>query len=209
MENPDETQRNSDYNSLEKLDFEIPSWEQIHSLVHAICDDIEKSNFKPDIIVGISRGGWIPARIVSDFLGNSQLANVSVEFYKQLGETKSKPTITQPISVSVRDRKILLVDDVADTGQSLKLVEKHLKKNGASKIKIASIFYKPWSAVVPDYYQIKTDLWIIFPWEIKESIKKIIEKFRNQKISIQDIKDRLIKLGLDTKMLNIFINQEM
>jgi hypoxanthine phosphoribosyltransferase len=201
MEKSGKVKRNSDCNSLEKLDFEIPSWEQIHSLVLAISDDIEKSNFKPDIIVGISRGGWIPARIVSDFLGNSKLGSVSVEFYEQPRKTKSKPTLTQPISVSVKDKKILLVDDVADTGQSLKLVETHLKSNGASMIKIASIYYKPWSIVIPDYYRKETSLWIIFPWEIKESLIKLIEKFRRQNISVNDIKRRLVQLGINSELI--------
>ncbi len=201
MEKSGKAKRNSDYNCFQKLDFEIPSWEQIHRLVLSISKDIEKSDFKPDIIVGISRGGWIPARIISDFLGNPQLANVSVEFYERFGKTKSKPTITQPISVSVADKKILLVDDVADTGQSLKLVETHLKSNGASTIKIASIYYKPWSILIPDYYQKETSLWIIFPWEIKESLCKLVEKFGKQSISINDIKRKLVQLGVNSELI--------
>lgn len=201
MENSVKVKTKSEDNSFEKLDFEIPSWEQIHSLVLSISDDIKKSNFKPDVIVGISRGGWIPARIVSDFLDNSLLAHVSVEFYERPGKTKSKPTITQPISVSVRDKKILLVDDVADTGQSLKLVESRLKSNGASTIRIATIYYKPWSEVVPDYYRKETKLWIIFPWEIKESLNKLIEKFRKQNISVNEIKRKLVKLGLNSELI--------
>jgi hypoxanthine phosphoribosyltransferase len=130
-----------------------------------------------------------------------QLANVSVEFYEQFGETKGKPTITQPISISVKEKKLLIVDDVADTGQSLVLVKKYLKDEGASEIKIASIYYKPWSIVIPDYYQKETNLWIIFPWEIKESIRKIFSKFREENITLDDVKRKLVQLGLDTKLI--------
>ena len=194
-------------NSLEKLDFEIPSWKKIHRSILELSVEIEKSNFKPDIIVGMARGGWIPARIISDCLGNPNLANVSVEFYENLGETKSKPMIKQPISVSVRNKKILLVDDVVDTGKSVKLVETHLRNKGASTIKIASVYYKPWSIVIPEYYQKETQLWIIFPWEIKESVKKILEKFQGQNRTRKDIKNRLIQLGLDSNILESFIKE--
>ena len=209
MKNSNQEEKgNAINNSLEKLDFEIPSWEKIHRLILKLSDDIQKSNFKPDIIVGMARGGWVPARIISDCLGNPQLANVSVEFYEHLGETKSKPTIKQPISVSVRSKKILLVDDVVDTGKSAKLVETHLKNNGASKIKIASVYYKPWSIVIPEYFQKETKLWIIFPWEIKESVKKVVEKFQDENITRDDIKKRLIQLGIDSNLLENFMKEE-
>jgi hypoxanthine phosphoribosyltransferase len=194
--------------SLEKLDFEIPSWKKIHTFILELSEDIKNSKFKPDIIVGMSRGGWVPARLISDFLENPNLANVSVEFYQDLGETKHKPVIKQPISVSVRNLKVLLVDDVVDTGKSVKLVETHLKKKGASTIKIASIYYKPWSIVIPEYYEKETDLWIIFPWEIKESVKRIVEKFQGQNITRRDVKNRLIQLGLDRDLLEMFIKED-
>ena len=206
MENSNQGEkRKAVNNSLEKLDFEIPSWKKIHRSILELSVEIEKSNFKPDIIVGMARGGWVPARIISDCLGNPNLANVSVEFYENLGETKSKPVIKQPISVSVRNKKILLVDDVVDTGKSAKLVETHLRNKGASTIKIASVYYKPWSIVIPEYYQKETQLWIIFPWEIKESVKKILEKFQGQNRTRKDIKNRLIQLGLDSNILESFI----
>ena len=209
MENSNQREkRKAVNNSLEKLDFEIPSWKKIHRSILELSVEIEKSNFKPDIIVGMARGGWIPARIISDCLGNPNLANVSVEFYENLGETKRKPMIKQPISISVRNKKILLVDDVVDTGKSVKLVETHLRNNGASSIKIASVYYKPWSIAIPEYYQKETQLWIIFPWEIKESVKKILEKFQGQNRTRKDIKNRLIQLGLDSNILESFIKED-
>jgi hypoxanthine phosphoribosyltransferase len=194
-------ERKAVYSSLETLDFEIPSWERIHWFSIEVAEEVKRSKFNPDIIVGISRGGWVPARIISDLLEKAVLANVSVEFYEQLGETKGKPTITQPISISVKEKKLLLVDDVADTGQSLALVKKYLKDVGALEIKIASVYYKPWSTVIPDYYRKETSLWIIFPWEVKESLRKIFEKFRGQNITVDDIKQKLLQLGLDGKLI--------
>lgn len=201
MEKSKKEERKSVYSSFESLDFEIPSWERIHLFSIEVAEKVKRSKYNPDIIVGISRGGWIPARIISDLLEKSVLANVSVEFYEQLGETKGKPTITQPISISVKEKKLLLVDDVADTGQSLVLVKKYLKDEGASEIKIVSIYYKPWSIIIPDYYQEETNLWIIFPWEIKESLRKIFDKFREQNITIDDVKQKLVRLGLDNKLI--------
>jgi adenine/guanine phosphoribosyltransferase-like PRPP-binding protein len=124
-------------------DFEIPSWNQIYRLLLNLTKKIRKSGFEPDIIVSVSRGGWLPARIMSDLLENPNLANVTTEFYNGVAETKREPVITQAVSVPVKERRVLIVDDVADTGESLKLVDSHLQKEGASEVKIETIYYKP------------------------------------------------------------------
>jgi hypothetical protein len=193
--------------SKSELEFEIPTWEKIYELLLNLADKIRKSDFKPDVIVGISRGGWPPARIMSDLLENPELANVKAEFYLGVAKTKSEPVITQPVSVSVRGKKILIVDDVADTGKSLRLVCSHLKEQGATDVKIATIYYKPWSVVVPDWYERKTSHWIIFPWERKETVRNVLEKFKSQGKTVEEAKETLIHYGLDRKLVEKFLEE--
>ncbi len=191
----------------EKLEFEILSWNQVYILLLKIAEAVKKSKYEPDIIVGVSRGGWIPARIMVDLLEKPKLANVATEYYLGVAETKQEPSITQPISISVKDKKVLVVDDVADTGESLKLVNAHLKEQGASEIRIATIYYKQWSATVPQYYAKETCQWIIFPWEQKEAARKIVEKFWVEEITEEDVKEKLISSGLDKELVERFIKE--
>jgi hypothetical protein len=190
-----------------KLEFEIPSWAQIYGLLLKLAETVRKSGFEPNLIVGVSRGGWIPARIMSDLLENPKLANVTVEFYVGLAETKNEPIITQPVSVSVKDKRVLVVDDLADTGESLKRVNSHLKKHCASEVKIATIYYKPWSIIVPHYYEKETRRWIVFPWERKEVVRKIVEKFRGEERTVEYTKEKLISSGLDRELVERFIKE--
>ena len=193
--------------SLNELEFEIPSWNQIYWFLLNLAKAIQNDEFKADIIVGVSRGGWLPARILSDLLENPKLANITAEFYMGPTKIRCEPIITQSVSVSVKDKKILLVDDVADTGESLKLVNSHLKECGASEIKIASIYRKPWSLIDPDYYAKETCLWIIFPWEIKETVKKIVEKYVQQGKTVEDVAERLISVGIEKQLVERFIKE--
>ena len=188
------------------LEFEILSWNQIYRLLLKLAEAVRKSGFEPDVIVGVSRGGWIPARIMSDLLETPKLANVTAEFYVGVAETKREPTITQPVSVSVKDKKVLVVDDVTDTGESLKLVNSHLKNQGASEIKIAIIYYKPWSIIVP-HYEKETRCWIVFPWERKETVRKTVEKFRDERRTVEDAKEKLISSGLNRELVERFIKE--
>jgi hypothetical protein len=187
--------------------FEIPTWEKIYELVLNLANQIRKSGFKPDVIVGISRGGWPPARIMSDLLENPELANVKAEFYLGMAKTKSEPVITQPVSVSVKGKRVLVVDDVADTGKSLRLVRSHLKEQGATEVKIATIYYKPWSIVTPDWYERETSRWIVFPWERKETVRNVVKRFKSEGKTVEEAKETLIRHGLDRKLVEKFLRE--
>jgi hypoxanthine phosphoribosyltransferase len=189
------------------VEFDVPSWNQVYTMLLNLAGKIRKSMFKPEIIVGVSRGGWPPARVLSDLLGNANLANVRAEFYVGIAETEHEPVLTQPVSVSVRGKKVLLVDEVADTGKSLKLVKEHLIGQNASEIKVATVYYKPWSIVKPDYYEKETRLWVVFPWERKEAVRKIVEKCAEDYVSVEKEKAKLVKAGMPIKLVDKFFKE--
>ncbi|MCZ2856566.1 MAG: phosphoribosyltransferase [Candidatus Bathyarchaeota archaeon] len=189
------------------LEFDIPTWEQIYTLLLNLSDQIKRAKFRPDVIVGVSRGGWPPARILSDLLENPELANVKAEFYLGVAKTKGEPVITQPVSVSVHGKKILIVDDVADTGKSLRLVRSHLKEQSAADVKIATIYYKPWSVVTPDWFERETSHWIIFPWERKETVRNVVKRFKGEGKTVEEAKEILIHHGLDRKLVERFLKE--
>ncbi|RLI00574.1 phosphoribosyltransferase [Candidatus Bathyarchaeota archaeon] len=184
------------------VEFEIPTWDEIYEMLLRLAEKIQRDNFHPDLIIGVCRGGWPPARVISDLLGNPKLANISVEFYVDVAETKNKPVLTQSVTAPVKGKKVLILDDVADTGKTLKLVKKHLLDRGAEEVKIATIYYKPWSIVVPDYYEKETKRWIVFPWERKETVRNLMRKHRKE-----DVREKLIAEGMDPKLVERFINE--
>ena len=190
-----------------ELEFEVPKWNQIYEMLLNLAEKIRKNNFKPDIIVGVSRGGWPPARVMSDLLNNPNLANVRTEFYLGVAETKGEPTLTQPVSMKVAGKKVLVVDEVADTGKSLKLVKEHIIEKGATEVKIATVYYKPWSIVKPDYYERETSCWIVFPWEIKETVRKLVKKCREKRKSIEEETAKLVKAGISTELVERFLKE--
>ncbi|MGQ9530822.1 MAG: phosphoribosyltransferase [Candidatus Bathycorpusculaceae bacterium] len=190
-----------------ELEFEVPTWNQIYNMLLNLADKIRKNGFKPDIIVGVSRGGWPPARVLSDLMDNPNLANVRAEFYLGVAETKGEPTLTQPVSVDVAGKRVLLVDEIADTGKSLKLVKEHVMERRAEEVRIATIYYKPWSIIKPDYYEKETNRWVVFPWEIKETVHKIVKKCREKGKSIKSETGKLVKAGIPAELVNRFLKE--
>jgi len=182
-----------------EAEFEVPTWNQIYAMVLSQAEKILQSGFKPDIVVGITKGGWVPARVLSDLLEIPELAAVRVEFYLGVAETRNEPVLTQRVSAVVEGKKALLVDDVADTGKSLQLAKEHVQRQGATEVRIATLYYKPLSVTKPDFYEKETRRWVVFPWETKETIRKIVEKYRDKRVvSVETAK--LVKAGLPKQL---------
>ena len=186
--------------------FEVPTWNKIYDMLLSQAEKIRQSGFKPDVVVGITRGGWVPARVLSDFLEIPNLATVRVEFYLGVAETKKEPVLTQGVSAAVTGKKALIVDDVADTGKSLQLAREHVLQQGATEVRIATVYRKPWSVIKPDYYEIETSCWVVFPWEIKETIRKIVEK-HGDKNAVDVETAKLVKAGLSKQLAERFLKE--
>ncbi len=187
-----------------QVEYEAPSWNQIYVMLLNVADKIRNSSFRPDIIIGVSRGGWPPARVLSDLLSNPNLASVTTELYVGVAETKDKAALTQPMSAYLTGKKALIVDEVVDTGKSLKLAREHMIERGAMAIRIATLYHKPWSIVKPDYSEKKTSCWIVFPWEIKETIRNIIRKCGKDGLRFEREKARLVVAGIPEVLINRF-----
>ena len=186
---------------METSGFEVATWNQIYRMLLNQSEKIRRSLFDPQMIIGIARGGWLPARVLSDLLENPNVASVRTEFYTGTVQDKSRVGITQQVSAAVAGKRVLLVDDVSDTGLSLKLVREHVLEEGALDAKIATLYYKPWSTVKPDYYEKETTLWIVFPWEAKETIRKIVETCQQRGTTIEAETTKLRDAGLSGKVL--------
>jgi hypothetical protein len=171
----------------------------------SLAKKIRESGYKPDVIVGVSRGGWVPARIMSDLLENPNLDNVRVEFYVDVAKTRNAPLLTQGASADVAGKRVLVVDDVSDTGKSLQLVKNHVLKQGAKELKIATLYRKPWSMLKPDYFERETELWVVFPWERKETIRRIREKHGSA--GVEEETAKLVKAGFPKSLADRFLKE--
>jgi hypoxanthine phosphoribosyltransferase len=177
------------------------SWEDVERLSEALAQKIIESGFEPDIIVAVSRGGFDPARILCDRLEVRRLASVQVEFYSGVKDTAEKPRIVYPLNADVDGQRVLVVDDVSDTGDSLMLVQEHVLAGNPGDLKVATLHIKPWTSFRPDYHAIETEAWIVYPWEPIESMKSIASKLEKNGYSDREIREKLLELGFSPRTL--------
>ena len=195
---------------MSPMEYLILGWEDIYNLTLQLSERVVSSGYEPNVIVGIARGGWIPARILSDVLYTQTMWNVRIEYYTELGVRGPEPRVTQPLSVPLEGKKILLVDEVADTGESLHHATEYIKSLGVAEVRTAVLHLKPTSVVRPDYYIQEVSAWIVYPWEIRESIISLVKEFRRQEpdLNMKQIRDKLVfEVGFDPTLADYFIKR--
>lgn len=144
---------------------EILTWEGFGTAQRELAQQIADSGFNPDIIIAVARGGLLPAGALSYSLGVKLSDAINVEFYTDVHETLPDPVLLEPLldTQSISNKKLLVVDDVADSGRTLHLVLNLLKQHGA-EVRSAVLYGKSRSEIAPDYVWKHTDEWIVFPW---------------------------------------------
>lgn len=159
--------------------FRVLTWQEIDQLARTLFLMIKKDAYEPDIIVGISRGGTIPARLLSDMFeaegplkGGKQsvqaMTTMQIKFYTGIAETHASPVVAQDVGVDIYQKNILLVDDLADSGESIRCALDYLQLKRPEETKVATLLVKPWSKITPHYYVEKATQWVVFPHEYYE-----------------------------------------
>lgn len=176
-------------------------WADIQRLAEQVAKKVRYSGFKPDVVVAVSRGGFDPARIICDQLSVRLLASLQIEHYKDINLKKSLPKIIFPLNADLSNLYALIVDDVSDSGASLNAVREHIEGRGAKDLMFATLHVKPWSTFRPDFYAEEVESWIIYPWEIRETLHSISRKLRNGGLKTSELKCRLEKVGFSRELI--------
>ena len=187
------------------VDYEIVSWDQSYQMTFYLFEKMTEDGFYPDVIVGIARGGWIPARLLADFYGNRRTANIKIEFYDNTTRASDEPIITQKISENVKDKIVLVVDDVADSGKSLNAAVKHIEEHSPKIIKTATLYYKKQSIIKPDFFIKETQAWIVYPWEYGEFAAYQYNLLKEE-LSIKEISRTLKDIGIPPHLVEAYFS---
>lgn len=150
---------------------EVLTWDLFGDASRELAQVIAGSGFVPDIIIAVARGGLLPAGALSYALGTKLSDAINIEFYTDVEETLPDPVLLAPLldTENIRGRKLLVVDDVADSGRTLKMAVELLREQDAD-VRSAVIYTKSRSVITPDYSWKNTDAWIVFPWSAQPPV---------------------------------------
>jgi uncharacterized protein len=146
------------------------TWTQIEDLAIRLADRLPTSY---DVMLVITRGGMVPACIISERLNLRNILVAAVMFYTGQERTLDKPIFLQfPADPLLNRHRVLIVDDVWDSGKTIMAVSERVRDAGGFP-ETAVLHYKParnaFGATTPDYYVDETDAWIVYPWDVGEA----------------------------------------
>lgn len=146
-------------------DREVLDWDTFGTATRALAQAVVDSGFVPDVVVSVARGGLPPGGALAYALGTKAVGTMNVEFYTGVGSTLPEPQVLPPLldTDAIRGLRALVVDDVADSGETLALVRRLLAEH-CTEVRTAVLYGKPRSVIAPDYVWRRTDRWITFPW---------------------------------------------
>ncbi|MGX1793389.1 phosphoribosyltransferase [Microbacterium sp. NPDC055312] len=155
----------------EAIERETLTWDGFGDATRELAREIIDSAFVPEVVVAIARGGLLPAGAIAYGLGVKNCGAINMEFYTGIGTVLDAPEVLPPeLDMEYLDgRRVLLVDDVADSGRTLALAVQLLKEKGAD-VRSVTIYTKPSTIIQPDFAWKDTDRWIDFPWSAKGSV---------------------------------------
>jgi hypothetical protein len=150
------------YNYAHRVGVEPISWERFEALVRQLAAQIEPD--EPQIVLGIARGGLFPATMLSCIL-RRELYPVRLTRRFNDAVVRQQPTWLIRPPDKVQGRRVLIVDEIADSGQTLAMAAEEVLRMGAAEVRTAVLYAHTWAQPRPDYVALTSDALILNPWD--------------------------------------------
>jgi hypoxanthine phosphoribosyltransferase len=170
-----------------------------------LARQILESGNSYDRLVPLAKGGLTWVRELADLLKIDAVSTTRIKSYNGVGSS-TPPRILQPLADPVAGEKVLIFDEVVDTGETIRVARQYLGIMGAANIGVAALCYKPHSSFKPDYFAFETSGWVVFPHEIREFIDESRAAWTKNGLTNPEITNRLLTIGLPAEQVDYFMN---
>ena len=171
------------------------TWDQFYELARSVAEKIKDSGYRPDFMVGLARGGWVLSRVLCDYLGVKDLVSIKVEHWGVTATPDGKARIKYAFDIDLTGRKVLVVDDITDTGESMMVAVDYVRTKNPEEVRTAALRHIQGSKFTPDYYGDEiTWRWVVFPWNYVEDMCNLLPKALEGAGSLEGARRRMKQL---------------
>ena len=168
---------------MAKVPVKIVSWEEIVEWSKGLAERIRGDGFQPDVVSAVSRGGFVPARLICDFLDVTNLLSIQSQHWVEAARMAEKAILRFPYRVDLSGMRAILVDDIVDTGDTLQLARDFVVREWRpSELKVAALqWISSVAKIRPDYYylEVRDWTWFQYPWtRLEDTMQFIVRIFR-------------------------------
>lgn len=169
---------------MPRVNTKLVSWEEVVTWTKKLADNIRISGYKPDIIIAVARGGYVPARLLCDFLDVQDLVSLQILHWGRAAEITAEAHVKYPYILNLSGKRALIVDDIIDTGDSVIVAKEFVAKNWQpAEVRVAAMqWISPVAKMKPDYFveEVKEWVWYQYPWTRAEDTTNFFEKILHE-----------------------------
>ncbi|MFB6105431.1 MAG: phosphoribosyltransferase family protein [Halobacteriaceae archaeon] len=161
----------------DEFDVTVTNWDYIYDRTRAVADQVRAADFRPEVIVALARGGWFAGRCLCDFLGLDDLTSLKVEHYVGTARQAEEPQVRYPMPEgSVAGKDVLVVDDIADTGQSIQHAAEYVADRDPNAVRTGTVQLLGTSEFEPDFVgeRLEDWTWVVYPWNFVEDMVDLV-----------------------------------
>ena len=173
----------------------VVDWDYAYNLCRDVSERIKAAGFMPEVIIGVARGGWYLARVLCDFFMVKDLFSLKMEHWgvtaTVTGAAELKFGLDSEAQKKLKGKRVLIADDVTDTGDSIKFALEYVSAFEPLDVKTATMHHKTSSSFMPDFYgELMTEWrWIIYPWSVYEDMMELVEKMMEKRSGKADLEE--------------------
>jgi len=193
---------------VEGIGYECPNWDEMGEVSRELASRINCLGGKFDSVVTLANGGFTWTKDIADRIGTLDILPMRLKSYIGINSSEEIKLIYN-LPLSVEGKRVLVIDDVADSGKTLLFAEEHIKRAGAREVKSATLCFKPRSIINPDFCGFITDAWVIFPHEHREFIEISCKKWTSEGISKKEMRANFESIGLPIYDIDEFMPRVM
>ena len=156
------------------------SWSDVEQWSDRLEAAVRRAGTVPEVIIGLTRGGWVPSRMLADRLGVKRLLALRAQHWGVTATPSGEAQLSERISVALEEETVLLVDDITDTGESLSLAQEHVRTLRPRRLETATYLHIQEAKLRPTYVaeEISRESWVwfVFPWNYWEDLRTLARK---------------------------------
>jgi hypoxanthine phosphoribosyltransferase len=177
----------------ERMRCEIVPLERVYGLAVELAREIRRAGFAPELVVAIARGGFVPARLLCDFLGVPVLASFAIRHYAAGARSEGSAQLRHPLAADVRGQRVLVVDDVNDSGETLAAAPEHLASREPAEARFAVIHEKGGTRARADFRAeaVEAGPWLVYQWALVEDVNGFLDDMAPRPATAREARERL------------------
>lgn len=190
--------------AVQNIPFRLLNWEDLAELTNILADQINGQARQLDRLVALANGGLTMVRHLADILEMDRISLLQIKSYTSINENVSTPSIVQPLHIDVENENLLIFEDIVDTGNTLKAIQDYIVEKKASSYVVATLIQKSHATKKAEFVAAEWDEWIIFPYETRETIQALKQKWLQGGVGESEVRTGLQEIGFTNEQIDRF-----